>query len=180
MPFLSVASSLEYAILNEANQRHSGFIIAFQTPDHLGFSFLARQDDFVVVLHGVSMERGVFKLEASSCRNPSGVTDISFVSNYLEKAARRMNLVASELIRAIRREKYFLWRFVGFVDGQLSDAADNNMKWRQLWKRIQSEVIVPGCVPHASGASKMPRTHTAELERQLGNCATEGQIVLDR
>ena len=179
MQFFSEVSRLEYAILNEANQRHSGFIIAFQTPDSLGFSFLARRDNFVVVLHGVSAERGTFQLEAASCRNSGGVTDISFVSNYLEETARRMNFVPSELVKAIKR-KWLLWRFVGFVDGQLSDAADNSVKWRQLWRRILDEVIIPGCVPHASGASRMSRAHTGELERQLANCATEGQIVLDR
>ncbi len=180
MPFLSEVSSLEYAILNEANQRHSGFIIAFQTSDRMGFSFLACRDDFVVVLHGVSAERGVFQLEASSCRNSRGVADISFVSDYLEEVARRMNLTSTELVKAIKRENYFLWRFVGFVDGRLSDAADNSMKWRGLWKRIQDEIIVPGCVPHALGASRMPRSYTNELEYQLGNCAVEGQIVLER
>ena len=178
MPFLSGVSSLECAILKEASERHSGFVIAFQATDRLGFSFLALRDNKVVVLHGVSMEQGAFQLKASSCQNSRGVINISFVTRYLEDAAKGIGITSSEIITAIKR-KYYLWRFVGFIDGRLSDVKDNDMKWRQLWARIQDEVIVPGCIRHASGASKMSRVHTRELEYQLRNCAVEGQIVLD-
>jgi hypothetical protein len=151
-----------------------GFMLAFRSKEEkkpIGFSLLRSEYPRIAAIHGIaSCVGGDFTLTAvSQSRYDANDT---FTTSYLQKFTQLMDGTIDSVLEKIA-SKHILWRFIGFVDGDLSRYQDNDDIWQPLWQKLQPF----NCTQQPLNG--LPDWASVLLFDGLNHAAVEGQIVLD-